>query len=654
MCNNMKNGKGTSVNQNINFTVEQLLDMIDSTPMCINVVNENADSVYCNKYTLDLYKVTSIEEYCDKFYDMTPEKQPNGKNSKLAFAEYVLLAIEKGEIHFNWLDLKRTGEEIPLYISIYRLNHKDDQGRELLLSTMQDLSPQLAGGDEDSAYDEYYHSRVTYKVLFNTIAELTEEWFWIYDVSLSTIQFFGKGREILGLSAEKQPFPDYVVNSNMVYSEDLELFLQFNEALKIGKILPTEVRFIQPTGISKYYRITYKTMYNKYGKPMFSIGKTYDIDKQKRLEVMSKTDLLTNCFNKITTENIIRESINTNTSASHALFLIDVDDFKSVNDELGHYFGDITLTDIAKNLHANFRSGDIIGRIGGDEFLVFVKNISDASVIEGKAKAIARAFENSYSGENKDYKISGSIGVSLYPQHGNTYEALYKSADKALYSSKMAGKDRYTIYSDELENFSTRNLTEVDNSNKLVKSYLDAEITALIFDLMYQSEDVIKSMNTVLRIFGMHLNADRCYISETLDEGKTYSITYEWVIDHKLAKKDLFQDIPTVMLQDTFAELERNGIMFNSYIRDFELESKNALPKCIAGLEPAKSYLLVQTKGKGYSRIVFGVEDSNEHRVWSEKEINTMQYVLKLISIFISSLDVKKKQVVNVQLHPNV
>ncbi len=620
--NSLKHFKNTK----INFTSEQLITVLDRIPMCINILNEKADSVFCNDYTVELYDLDSKNAYIEKFYEMTPENQPNGKNSRLAFREILLEALHKGEIHFSWLDIKLTGEELPLYISIYRLNTKDENGDELLVSSMRDLRPQLAGYEDEAEFDEYYYNRVSYKDLFNTVAELTEEWFWIYDVRMATIQFFGKGREILGLVAEKQPFPSYVVDSNMVHTDDLEAFLKFDENLKNGVVEPVEVRFIHQNGVSKYYRITYKTIYNKSGEPIFSIGKTYDIDKQKRLEVLSKTDLLTNCLNKITTEDSVKDIIINYPSATHALFLIDIDDFKSVNDELGHYFGDITLSDIAKNLHANFRGVDIIGRIGGDEFLVFVKNITDERVIQGKAEAIANAFKNSYSGEHKDYKVSGSIGVSLYPKHADSYEGLYKCADKALYQSKMTGKDRYTIYTDEISDADTKNLTAVESSNKLANSYFDANIATVVFDLMYQAEDVIKSMNTVVRLVGTHMRADRCYVAQTFDNGESYGVSYEWVSKNSKPIKEMFQNVPMDELKVAFSKLEEYGVMFNNEVGD---ESEN-------------SYLLVQTKGKGHLRLVFGIEDNNEHRVWSEKEINTMQYILKMISIFISSSNISK------------
>ncbi len=623
--------------EEIGFKLEQFMEAMDGIPICINMLNEKADSIYCNSYTVDLYGCKTKNEYMERFYELTPENQPDGKNSKLSFRDHVLQALHDGEAHFNWMDINADDEELPLYISIYRLNAIDENGDRMLVSTMQDLRPHLVSDEVETEFDGYYYNRMTYKDLFNTVAELTDEWFWVYDVKLSTIQFYGKGREILGLSAEKQAFPDYVVSSGMVYPDDLDTFLKFDENLRNGVVEPVEVRFVQPSGSSRFYKIIYKTMFDKHGKPLFSVGKTFDIDKQKRLEVLSKTDLLTNCLNKITTENSVRDIIENSPKSFHALFIIDVDDFKSVNDELGHYFGDIVLCDIAKNLHANFRGADIIGRIGGDEFLVFVKDISDERVIKSKAKAIAEAFKSSYAGKNNEHKVSGSIGVSLYPQHAKDYEGLYKCADKALYNSKASGKDRYTIYSDELAETDTKKLTAVDNTNKSGSTFYDSSITSTAFDVMYQADSVSESMNVVLKLVGMQMNANRCYVAQTLDNGKSYSISYEWTAEGVSPKIDEHQNVYIESLKSHFKVLETEGIIYNNHLSSENLDAKSDA----IDFDFSKSYLMARVKGKRNTGLVFGVDDNSKNRVWSEKEINTIQYLVKMISIFMASANIK-------------
>lgn len=181
-----------------------------------------------------------------------------------------------------------------------------------------------------------------------------------------------------------------------------------------------------------------------------------DIDKQKKDEIELKfkaeRDMLTGIYNKGTTEILIKRLLNLENTKknSHAFFIIDLDDFKSINDSLGHVFGDKVLVEVSKKLNSIFREDDIIGRVGGDEFVVFMKNMKDIKSIENKAIELCNAFRNYYTGENKSYKVSCSIGISVMPHHGTTFIELYKKADKALYYSKNQGKDRFIIFNDSI------------------------------------------------------------------------------------------------------------------------------------------------------------------------------------------------------------
>ena len=162
-------------------------------------------------------------------------------------------------------------------------------------------------------------------------------------------------------------------------------------------------------------------------------------------------DQLTGIFNKHSFEEYTRSRLqNAPAAEQHVLILLDVDDFKSVNDTLGHVYGDRVLARIGSALRAVFSSDDYLGRIGGDEFCVFMNTPAPGEgdyrrFVEEKCRALAEAFHGMYTGENGDYKISASIGVAMFPTDGETFEALYAGADKALYASKAAGKDTYTF-----------------------------------------------------------------------------------------------------------------------------------------------------------------------------------------------------------------
>lgn len=167
------------------------------------------------------------------------------------------------------------------------------------------------------------------------------------------------------------------------------------------------------------------------------------------------TDLLTGILNKRTFEKKVEEALRSNDNTEKkALILIDLDNFKGVNDTLGHAYGDKVLANVGDILKRVFNVEDYLGRLGGDEFCVYL-NISDIQQenyiahIEEKCGKLSNEFHNNYTGEDNSYKISASIGVAVFPHHGDSFTDLYKCADTALYHSKHKGKDTFTIYEEE-------------------------------------------------------------------------------------------------------------------------------------------------------------------------------------------------------------
>ena len=142
------------------------------------------------------------------------------------------------------------------------------------------------------------------------------------------------------------------------------------------------------------------------------------------------------------------ENLN-NGNASGALFMIDMDYFKSVNDKLGHPTGDKALQDMAETLHTVFRSGDIIGRIGGDEFSVFALGLTDSALIESRARDLGEKGRRIYmspDGKTK-VRVSLSIGVAVLSEKDcRDHQELYRLADEALYEAKEAGRNTYRVY----------------------------------------------------------------------------------------------------------------------------------------------------------------------------------------------------------------
>lgn len=178
------------------------------------------------------------------------------------------------------------------------------------------------------------------------------------------------------------------------------------------------------------------------------ISKMYDVRKQEQLEVKADTDLLTGLNNKLATERKIKEFIAKHPDSQSMMFILDIDNFKKINDTMGHAFGDEVLRSLGEQIGALFRATDIVGRAGGDEFIIFLKNITDAEVIQKEAKKVEDFFKDFKAGEYTKYSATASIGVAIFPQEGANFESIYKAADSALYKAKKRGKNQLAFYHD--------------------------------------------------------------------------------------------------------------------------------------------------------------------------------------------------------------
>ena len=171
-----------------------------------------------------------------------------------------------------------------------------------------------------------------------------------------------------------------------------------------------------------------------------------NIDEKKQMEVALKTkaerDSLTGLYNRSTATDLINVFLHLNThlpTVNHAFVILDLDNFKVLNDTLLHKTGDKALQDVSSILTNFFRREDVVCRLGGDEFVVFLKNIS-FEVLEPKLQRLMEALRLTYSQDDKSVTISASAGVAISPANGTTFKELYTAADKALYQAKHAGK----------------------------------------------------------------------------------------------------------------------------------------------------------------------------------------------------------------------
>lgn len=189
------------------------------------------------------------------------------------------------------------------------------------------------------------------------------------------------------------------------------------------------------------------TKENEYATGNYFLCLIQDIEERKRnenkLRLEAEKDPLTQLYNKVTTKSLIEECLENNSSSQHALMVIDIDNFKTINDTRGHTIGDQILLAFTAELNKNFRETDIVGRAGGDEFVVLMKNVQSVAMICDKLQRLTSSFKKYGIDNGFPGRLSTSIGVALYNKDGKNYEELFKKADAALYEAKRNGKDQY-------------------------------------------------------------------------------------------------------------------------------------------------------------------------------------------------------------------
>lgn len=250
----------------------------------------------------------------------------------------------------------------------------------------------------------------------------------------------------------------YKASRNMldhICPDDKEAFVTaLQEAIREDGETSIDIKWYEPIKRKevRWYHILMKIIYHD-DQRVIVLATIENITNKKREEEALRItgeaagkDSLTGLYNRMTIEKIVNASMSkAGNSRSYVFMMLDLDDFKAINDKKGHLFGDEMLIKVAELLRNCFRNEDIVARLGGDEFAVFWENTSDDSIILARASAIKEAFEEYRTTSGNDM-LGFSMGIAKSPEHGICFHDLYTKADAALYTAKNSGKRKYKIY----------------------------------------------------------------------------------------------------------------------------------------------------------------------------------------------------------------
>lgn len=535
--------------------------------------------------------------------------------------------ITKGNREYIISDVVLNGGMLGEIIGDIRIGYVDSQGKQVYLMFKYNQEQLKLLLLKNRCFDMLYTLSLAYPFRL--------------DVKTRTICFIGPILEHFKLEPTMMDYPSAVVDSGLIHKDDIEIFKSLVDKMYRGESADEVFRAYTPEGNILYYKAVYTVDCDESGEVTEVVGEFINVQEEKELEIKLHTDELTKCLNKATFEGFATKLIEKSTEEeTHVLLIVDIDNFKAINDNLGHQFGDVVLRELGKKLRKAFRSHDYVGRIGGDEFMVLMKSVDNLGIIEERVENIVKAFDNTYKGNTKSYRTTASIGISQYPKDGNDFATLYKKADIALYDTKSKGKNGYTYYDSVMTEGNMSNTTPFDAATRALSQHFDQKIIAEVFTLLTEAKDYDASINKVLELLGIRFNAERCYIFESAsDESMFWNNTYEWCAEGITAEIDNLQMIPKEAYQPLIELANSDGVF---YCNDLEVFKGQATFDVIRD-QGIESFLISFNMVGGAMTSMVGFDDCTSARIWSSIEISTLMHASKIINQFLKYTKTLKK-----------
>lgn len=307
-------------------------------------------------------------------------------------------------------------------------------------------------GDYETAMDSLSRVRL--------LMSLTDEFAFIYDKATNMFKMFKYDRfnriilydmdidqwkrEMLSKSYVKydeKAMLDTLVLNMKTYADSFSI--KMNCAIRTQSDIFEAVRFIG-------------TVHNESSGNKIIVGRVVSDESvghaSTAMEIMNELqyDSLTGVYNKKTITEYAKKRISEEKEKRIVIAILDVDHFKSVNDTFGHLYGDKVLARVGSRLKEIVGEDGVIGRIGGDEFMIVFNGLDDDQVLRGMLRAIRTQIKWEFAEDFENLSITCSIGASIFPVNGRDYEDLFKKADCCLYIAKEKGRDRYVFFRDEM------------------------------------------------------------------------------------------------------------------------------------------------------------------------------------------------------------
>lgn len=439
----------------------------------------------------------------------------------------------------------------------------------------------------------------------------------------------------------REHYLEHLNTNSSIYPEDL---WKMKEICMGHLKKQTEIRFLQPdqkvvTRILDLDVFPSETDEN----PVF-LGTVRSITteqkREKILEEQVKRDSLTGLYNHFFGKEFINEYLlNKTPYASCGMMVVDIDYFKSVNDVFGHLFGDVVLKEISRLFLDLFDKKDILMRAGGDEFVIFLKDISHGILLKKAGQLVDSVRDLKFTG--KKYSMTCSVGVCFLPENisGYTYDQLFENADWALYRAKENGKNRYE-FCDNLHRYellSNRTPNPIDTDVDV--RFLRNDIVSTAFEIFEKMNSFTAAIELLMKVIGIRFSLDRITIIQTNIRDKNAGRQYQWVSNR--APEAL--SVPGSFTKEDFLTLFQSYDEYGTTVLQHDnmsMYSPDAQALLMQGEAKTVLYAAMYCEGKYTGAISYVVCD--QKRFWTKQNRSQLGELTKIISAHLA-----KSQVMN-------
>lgn len=509
----------------------------------------------------------------------------------------------------------------------------DGNGQECLYSVIIDIT------QTKRAQEELRLGLERYKI----VMEQTNDVFFEWDIGTDTVEYSPNWQGRFGYGIVTTKISERIPKISHLHPEDMDSFGELMRKIRSGvKYSELEFRVSDARGRYQWCKMRATTQFDDQGRACKAIGIVIDINDEKlaaqELKAMAERDTLTKLYNKASARQRIEAMLLTRSlEEKSALFIIDIDNFKTVNNRYGHMFGDAVLTKLASRLSRLFGSGDLVSRIGGDEFMALYQGAFGNGQVKAAADRILACFEQVFDELPSECGISSSIGIAVCPRDGEDFQTLFWRADAALSHAKAMGKKQYRIYNRSMDYRAYgHNAVRQTAAGTAIESGGGSgavlnDLLPKVFNILNGAGQTDGAVEKVLKLLGERLQVSRAYVFENSEDNQRCSNTFEWCAPGVESQKDKMQNMVYSDLRSDYRSyFNEKGILYCDDAETFPGDIREAFK-----LREVKSVFQCAIKDNGVFRGWVGFDSHSFQYLLTDKQIEEISFISGLLSLFL-------------------